>query len=103
MARKSANVEGVRSVKAVFIKEERFIGAQRRFKYIRQPFNLVEYDWGNGEYKTYLELCLGNRFFNRDTATTSSEWEEYDDVLLFDSYAELRNWPVIYRDGSHAK
>lgn len=103
-ARKSASEDGVRSVKAVFVKELVYFGSKRTYKYVRQPFNLVEYDWGNGERTTGLELDLGRGHSTRelDSARTAvlsgtNGWEEYQDVLIFDSYAELRQWPTINR------
>jgi hypothetical protein len=105
-ARKSAHEEGVRNVKAVFVKEPVFVGSRRTFRYVRQPFNLVEYEWGNGERTTGLELDLGSYLHSRgltsNGAALSSDdgnngREIYQDILIFDGYTDLNNWPKIGR------
>jgi hypothetical protein len=105
-ARKSASEEGVRNVKAVFVKEPIFVKSKRTFRYVRQPFNLVEYDWGNGERTTGLELDLGGYLHSRGlnsngTALPSDDLQKgreiYQDILVFDGYTDLNNWPKIGR------
>lgn len=87
-ARKSANKEGVREVVAVFTQELR----NGKKVYLRQPFNLVRFHWGNGEYQTYMELVLGNRF----KSYTGDTEERYDEVRIMDK-ADLNNLPNIER------
>lgn len=87
-ARKSANAAGVRKVKAVFVKH--LYSGGNTFKYIRQPFNIIEYDWGNGETADYIELCLGNRFRSH----RNEDSECYDDVLFLTA-SELTKYPSI--------
>ena len=89
-ARKSADSEGVRKNIAVFAKAPRNGG--NSFVYIRQPFNIVQFDWGNGEYATYFELCLGNRF--RSYAGDATE--KYDDMRVME-FGDMSRWPRIDR------
>lgn len=86
-ARKSADATGVRSVKAVFVKEP-FDGGSKS-KFFRQPFNIVIYEWGNGERSTFIELCPGNRF-----RSLGEQGECYDDLVVI-SPAELAAFPRI--------
>ena len=89
-ARKSADSPGVKVVTAVFAKSPRDGGSS--FKYIRQPFNLVRYKWGNGEETTGMELCLGNRF----RSYTGDETESYDDIRILE-FGDMSRWPNIDR------
>lgn len=101
--RSSADVAGVRKVIAVFTKEVLDGGATT--KYRRQPFNIVQFDWKNGEMETYIELVLGNRFKRYDSdqiTSTPYEDEEYDDVWML-SPADLAAYRGIYRDRGTAK
>lgn len=88
MARRSANAAGVRKVKAVFVKHRYNNGNE--FKYIRQPINLVTYDWGDGTVGSFIELCPGNRF----RSYRNEDSECYDDVVFMDA-AEFAKLPSI--------
>lgn len=97
-ARKSANAAGVREVYAVFVKYPRQGG---KFKYNRQPFNIVIYNWGNGERASYIELCLGNQFKSRgnvgfETSQVDEAVEQYDGIRFMEP-SELNLWPSIGR------
>lgn len=103
-ARRSADAKGVRTVEAVFIKFPRQGG---KFIYQRQPWNFVKYDWGNGEVKTYMELCIGNRFKsvgNRgfETAAAGDDavsygMEAYDGIKILEP-SDLNMLPGIGRN-----
>ena len=95
-ARKSANAEGVRRITAIFVKRPH--GGGSCFKYYREPFNLVEYDWGNGERTTGLEVVLGQRF--RSRAGEPSEC--YDDIKVVEP-SELSNWPRLHRTDKYVR
>ena len=95
-ARKSADADGVRKVEAVFVRFPRQGG---KFKYNRQPFNFVVYEWGNGERKTYMEICPGNQFKSLGQGTTvlpGDVVEQYDDIKILDPQ-ELNSLPSIDR------
>lgn len=68
---------------AVFVKElrnDRTTAKQKSTVYIRRPFNIVEYDWSDGNpKKTYLEPTGG-----RSKARSEVE-EVYDDLKIFDT------------------
>ena len=84
-ARKSANADGVVYRIAVYLRTARDGGA--KYKYVRQPFDLVRYDWGNGDRSSYMQLTIGS-------GVTRSTNVEYDEVR-FVSAEELVRLPSI--------
>ena len=68
---------------AVFVKEirsNRTTAGQKSEVFVRRPYNIVEYDWNDGNPKqTYLEPTGG-----RPIARSESE-EVYDELKVFDT------------------
>ena len=68
---------------AVFVKElrnDRTNAKQKSTVYVRRPYNIVDYDWNDGNgHKTYIEPTGG-----RPRARSERE-EVYDDVKIFDT------------------
>jgi len=68
---------------AVFVKErrnDRTNAGQASTVYLRRPYNIVEYDWNDGNpFKTYVEPTGGR------TRAMSEAQEVYDEVKIFEN------------------
>jgi hypothetical protein len=67
---------------AVFVKQRR----DGHDYFIRRPYDSVEYNWGDGDVKTYLQLRIGSGF------SRSVNEEGYDDVRI---YSTPPAWDII--------
>ena len=63
---------------AIFVKDWR--GGS--YVYRHRPYDVVEYDWGEGERKTYLQPHFGH------TRSRTLSEEVYDDVRFYSSAPE---------------
>jgi hypothetical protein len=67
---------------AVFVKERR----DGKDAFIRRPYDVVEYNWGDGNLPTYLQPHFG-----RPRSMTLDE-EMYDDVRF---YSTTPDWDLV--------
>jgi len=63
---------------AVFVKE----WSNGSFAYNHRPYDVVEYDWGEGERKTYLQPHFGR------TRSATLDEEIYNDVRFYSTPPE---------------
>jgi hypothetical protein len=71
---------------AIFVKE-RGDGCE---KYIRRPYDVVEYFWGNAPPTTYIQPCMGRPL------SRSEVDERYDDVRF---YSTPPPWDLVSPSG----
>lgn len=59
-------------------------------KYIRRPYDLVEYNWGGGEIQNFLQLRLGDTRFSTlpEKYGATTQREEYDDIRIYHTRPE---------------
>ena len=78
---------------AIFVKRERVVypSGRRETLYVRRPYNIVEYDWNDGNpVKTYIQpngrrsLGLDARAVNSDLGSAYFN-EVYDDIRVYDT------------------